>query len=281
MTDNVNLAYSQSQAAFISSKAMALIERMRRLNFHDGHDSIDMHAARAETPCATSTNLRMVGQLLNFTELEKAWLETAYGWSRSGLALPDVKVTDEAMRWHTLGGVLDQRSAPNGKAWIEAAQRLRGLGLLMPCRYRPYGERWLSDDLMCYPAVIAVLEKRHLSHAHFLNDLLQPRLDVEEADLLFGGEHEPIDLAHVPPVIEDSYRRYRTNTPLCVTHLMALMQWWCDWTVFDVQDLLWLVGRVQLPEIRAAIQTASRIACQGQRALTGFDLLKELYAVAA
>jgi hypothetical protein len=281
MTDNANLVYSQSHAAFISIKAMALIERMRRLNINDGHESISMLDATAHTPCATRINLRMAGQLLNLTELERAWFETAYVWSRSGLALPDVEIVDEAMRWHTLIGLLDQSPSPDEKAWINAAQRLRGLGLVAPRRYWPDGKNWLSDDLMCYPAVIKVLEKRHMSHAHFLNELLQPRLDVVEEDLLFGGEREPIYLAHLPPVIEDGYRRYRASKPLCVVHLLALMQWWCDWVAFDVQDLLWLAGRVHLPEIRAAIQTATRIACQEQRVLTGFDLLKELYAVAA
>ncbi|MBS7809229.1 hypothetical protein [Variovorax sp. PCZ-1] len=281
MIDNVNLAQYQSHAAFISIKAMALIERTRRLKYDGRQDIMGMLAATAHTPCATRINLRMVGQLLNLTELERAWLETAYIWSRSGLALPDVRIIDEAMRWRILGGVLDQSSSSDEMAWIKAAQRLRGLGLVAPRRHRPDGMHWLSDDLMCYSAVIEVLEKRHASHAHLLNELLQPRLDVAEEDFLFGGEREPVFLAHVPPVIEDSYRRYRANKSLCVTHLMALIPWWCDWTAFDVQDLLWLSGRVHLPEIRAAIQTAMRIACQGQRVLTGFDLLKELYAVAA
>lgn len=281
MIDNANLAPSRSKAAFISSKAMVLIERMRMLNFDDGQDIMDVLASRTQIFCATRLNLRMVCQLLNFSDLEKAWFETAYVWSRSGLALPDVEVTDAAMRWHILAGVVDQPSSSDGKAWINAAQRLRGLGLLMPRRYRLDGEHWLSDDLICHTSVIAVLEKSHLSHAHLLNELLQPWLDVAEEDLLFGGESETGLLVSVPPVIEHSYRLYRANKPLCLVHLMALMDWWCDWTAFDVQNLLWLVGRVHLPEIRAAIQTATRIACQEQRELTGFDLLKELYAVAA
>jgi hypothetical protein len=280
MNDDPDDARDQTQAAFVQCKALMLFERICKLNLGTGRSVRDTLVDGLQGTCWVSVNLRMIGQLLSLSRPEQAWLETAYVWSCSGQALPNVKIADEAMRWRMLAGVLDQQPSPDVNAWINASQRLRALGLLAPRCYRSDSTHWMGDDLRCCPNVIEVLGACHLSHAHLLNRLLQPQLDVYEDGLLFGGAQHLAYFVNPPPAVADCYRRYRANKPLTVTHLLACLDWWCDWPA-DANDVKQLAGRIHLPEIRAAIQTAARIACQQQRAITTFDLLKALYAAAA
>lgn len=280
MNVDLDCAQAQSQAAFVQRKALMLFERICKLNLDDGRSVQDALVDGLQGPSLPSINLRMIGQLLCLSRLEQAWLETAYLWTCSGQALPDLQIVGEAMRWRMLAGVLDQRPSPDVKVWINASQRLRGLGLIVPRRYRSDSTCLMGDNLRCYPDVIELLTVRHSSHAHLLNRLLQPRLDVYEDDLLFGSAQELDYFVNPQPEIRDCYRQYRANKPLTVTHLMACLAWWCEWPV-EVNDLKELAGRIHLPEIRAAIQTAARLACQQQRVMTTFDLLKALYAAAA
>jgi hypothetical protein len=297
MIDNINHASLHAHGTYVHSKAQALIERIRRLNLPDGRDFAKV-LAQAAKPSVVRINLRTIAQLLHLTELEKAWLETAYVWTLSGLALPDIQIDDEAMRWHVLAGVLDQPRLPTDPAWSTALRRLRSLALIAPRRFRSNSDQWIGDDLRCYPRVIRAISTKHASHAHLLNDLLLPNLDLNDEELLFSHWSETVYLVTPPPLVDDAYQRYRVDKPLTAAHLVALLEWWCDCpvehakdtsaqhgndakTAINVNDLKHLAGHLNLLNMRSAIQAATRSACILQKPMTVFDLLKALYEAAS
>lgn len=298
MTDNINHASLHAHAAYVHSKAQALTERIRRLTLPDGRDIAEVLAKQAAKPSVVRINLRTITQLLHLQEIESAWLETAFFWTLSGLALPDVQIEDDAMRWHLLAGVLDQPVASSDPAWPAASRRLRSLALIAPRCYRSDSNQWISDDLMCYPGVIRAISTKHASHAHLINDLLLPSLDLNDDELLFSHWSETVYLVRSPPLVDDAYQRYRVDKPLTVAHLVALLRWWCDWpasravdtnaqrdndakVAINANDLKQLAGHLNLLNMRSAIQAATRSACFLQKPLTAFDLLKALYEAAS
>lgn len=298
MNEYSGSASVHAQSAYVQSKAQALNERIRRITLPDGHDIAEVLAKQAANPSVVRINLRTIAQLLNLTELELGWLETAYVWTLSGLALPDIQIVDEAARWHLLAGILDQPVAPTDPAWPAASLRLRSLALIAPRCYRSNSIQWISDDLMCYPSVVRAISTKHASHAHLLNELLLPSLDLNDDELLFSHWSETGYLVAPPPLVDDAYQRYRVDKPLTAAHLVALLRWWCDWPVerageingqrdndakvaINANDLKQLAGHLSLLNMRSAIQAATRSACILQKPLTAFDLLKALYEAAS
>ncbi len=280
MHTTANFTVSEIQAAFVQRKALLLIERLQGLNSQLGFDPVYEIMKKAEQPCAVRINLRMINQLLQLNEIECAWLETAYIWTKSGCALPDVPLKDEGMRWQALGGLLNQQVKPKANAeWISASQRLRGLALIAPRRHSLDSVNFLGDDLICCFEVVEILERRYASHAHLLNELMKPRFDIEDQDLWVFRMMNSMPEFPLPPIIEDGYKRYRTDRPLSQTHLLAFLRWWCDW-VAGTNDYKWLDAHVELYELRGAIQSAVRTVCLEKRHLTDFDLLKAIYAIA-
>jgi hypothetical protein len=298
MIDNINHASVHAHAAYVQVKAQTLNERIRRLSLHNGSDIAEVLAKQVAKPSVVKINLRNIAQLLHLTEREKAWLETAYVWTLSGLALPDLEIEDDAIRWHLLAGVLDQPVSPANPAWPDASHRLRSLALIAPRCYRSNSTHWLSDDLRCYPSVIRAISSKHASHAHLLNNLLLPSLDLSDDELLFSHWSETVYLVTPLPLVDDAYQRDRSDRPMTATHLVALLNWWCDWpvegagdadaqrntdakTAINANDLRQLAGHLNLLNMRSAIQAATRSACILQKPLTAFDLLKALYEAAS
>lgn len=298
MINQFNHASVHAHAAYVHCKAQALNERIRRLILPDGRDISEVLAKQAAQPSVVRINLRNIAQLLNLTEIESGWLETAFAWTLSGLALPDIQIEDEQARWHLLAGVLDQQAAPSDCAWPDASRCLRGLALIAPRCYRSNSIQWVSDDLMCYPNVIRAISTKHTSHAHLLNELLLPHLDLNDDELLFSHWSETGYLVTPPPLVDDAYQRYRVDKPLTAAHLVALLEWWCDWpveragdtnaqsvidtkTAINANDLKQLAGHLSLLNMRSAIQAATRSACILQKPMTAFDLLKALYEAAS
>lgn len=298
MIDNINHASVHAHAAYVHSKAKALNERIRRLKLPDGRDIAEVLAKDAAKPSVIRINLRTIAQLLNLTEIERGWLETAFAWTLSGLALPDIRIEDKLGRWHLLAGLLDLPVLPTDRAWLTASRRLRSLALIAPRCYRSDSTQWISDDLRCYPSVIKAISTKHASHAHLLNDLLMPHLDLNDDELLFSHWSETVYIVTPPPLVDDAYQRYRVDKPLTAAHLVALLEWWCDWPVqragdtnaqrdndakvaINANDLKQLAGHLNLLNMRSAIQAATRSACILQKPLTAFDLLKALYEAAS
>jgi hypothetical protein len=298
MIDNINHAAVHTHAAYVHCKAQALSERIRRFSLSDGRDFAEVLAKQAAKPSVVRINLRTIAQLLHLNELEKAWLELSYVWTLSGLALPDIRIENEVARWNALAGILDLPVSPKDQAWPNASRRLRSLALIAPRCYRSDSTKWVSDHLRCYPSVIRAISSKHASHAHLLNELLLPHLDLSDDELLFSHRSETVYLVTPPPLVDDAYQRYQVDKPLTAAHLVALLEWWCDWpverageingqrdndakVVINANDLKQLAGHLSLLNMRSAIQAATRSACFLHQPLTAFDLLKALYEAAS
>lgn len=232
-----------------------------------------------------NVNLRMLGRLLNLTQVERMWLQTAYRWTRFPDHQPDPVAADRdavlalLSQWWTMPlESVDAATRPN---------RLRALRMLEPVDCfvggcAGAGEHRLSDWLRCTEHLIRLVEVPHRSHASLLNGLLNPQPDWllnQRVDHPCDGPDAvpTVDLNRLPPLVADAYQRDSSGLPLSAAHIAALVLWFGDWLVpatqFDV-----LAGHVTLTTVRDALQLAVFRCCQLQTPLTEFALLKALFA---
>lgn len=232
------------------------------------------------TMAYVTANLRMLGRLLNLTEVEQMWLESAYRWTRFPDHQPDPVAADRdavqvllAQWWSVSLESVVAATSPN---------RLRALRMLEPFDDGAgAGEHRLSDWLRCTEHLSRLVEVPHRNHASLLNGLLNP-----EPDWLLNQQVEhphdgpvavpTVALDRLPPLVADAYQR-DCALPLTAAHIAALVLWFSDWSVpatrFDV-----LAGHVTLTTVRDALQLAVFQCCQLQTQLTEFALLKALFA---
>ena len=226
-------------------------------------------------------NLRMLGRLLNLTEVERMWLEMAYRWTRFPDQQPDLVAAD---RDAVLALLSERWSMP--LASVVAAtrpNRLRGLRLLEPVDSfvdgcAGAGEHRLSDWLRCTEHLIRLVEVPHRSHASLLNGLLNPKPYWLLNRLACSPDADTaVDLNRLPSLVADAYQRDRDGLTLTAHHIAALVQWFGDWSVpatrFDV-----LACHVTLTTVRDALQLAVFQCSQLQTPLTEIALLKALFA---
>lgn len=232
-----------------------------------------------------TANLRMLGRLLNLTEVERMWLKTAYRWTRFPDQQSDPVAADRdavlallSQWWSVPLDAVDAATRPN---------RLRALQMLGPVDSfvdgcAGAGENRLRDWLCCTEHLIRLVEVPHRSHASLLNGLLNPAPDwllnrrVEHP--CDGPDAVPtVDLVRLPPMVADAYQREHCGLPLTADHIAALVLWFGEWSVpaarFDV-----LAGHVTLTTVRDALQMAVFRCCQLQQPLSEFALLKALFA---
>lgn len=225
-----------------------------------------------------TVNLRMLGRLLNLTEVERIWLESAYRWTRFPDQQPDPVAADR----DAVLALLSQRWSVPLESVVAATRpnRLHALRMLEPFDYGTgAGEHQLRDWLCCTEHLIRLVEVPHRSHASLLNGLLNPEPDWLLNQRMDCPDAVPtVDLNRLPPLVADSYQRDRDGLSLTADHIAALVLWFGDWSVppmrFDV-----LAGHVTLTTVRDALQLAVFRCCQMQKTpLTEFALLKALFA---
>ncbi len=230
-------------------------------------------------------NLRMLERLLNLTEVERMWLQTAYRWTRFPDQQPDPVAAD---RDAVLALLSEWWSVPM-ESVVAATRpnRLRALRMLEPVdRFvegcAGAGELRLSDWFRCTEHLIRLVEVPHRSHASLLNGLLNPApdwlLNRQVEHPCDGPVAVPtVDLNRLPSSVADAYQREHSGLPLTADHIAALVQWFGEWSVpatqFDV-----LAGHVTLTTVRDALQMAVFRCCQLRTPLTEFTLLKALFA---
>jgi len=226
-------------------------------------------------------NLRMLGRLLNLTEVERKWLESAYRWSRLHDHQRDPVVADR----DAVLALLSQWWSVPLESVVAATcpNRLRALRMLEPVDSfvvgrAGAGEHRLSDWLRCTEHLIRLVEVPHRSHASLLNGLLNPQPDWLLNQRMDCPDAVPtVDLNRLPPLVADAYQRDRDGLSLTADQIAALVLWFGDWSVppmrFDV-----LAGHLTLTTVRDALQLAVFRCCQLQQPLTEFALLKALFA---
>ena len=224
-----------------------------------------------------TVNLRTLGRLLNLTQVERMWLESAYRWTRFHDQQPDLVAADRDAvlvlfsQWWSVP--LESVVAP------ARPNRLRALRMLEPFDdVAGAGEHQLRDWLRCTEHLIRLVEVPHRSHASLLNGLLNPLPDWLLNRLACSPDAETaVALDRLPSMVADAYQRHRDGLPLTTDHIAALVLWFSDWSVpatrFDV-----LAGHVTLTTVRDALQLAVFQCCQLQTQLTEFALLKALFA---
>lgn len=237
------------------------------------------------TMACVTVNLRILGRLLNLTEVERMWLESAYRWTRFPYQQPDPVAADR----DAVLALLSQWWSLPLESVVAATcpNRLRALRMLEPVDSfvdgcAGAGEHRLRDWLRCTEHLIRLVEVPHRSHASLLNGLLNPAPDW----LLNQRVEHPCDgpdavstvvLNRLPPLVADAYQRDRSSLPLSAAHIAALVLWFGDWPVpatrFDV-----LAGHVTVTTVRDALQLAVFRCCQLQTPLTEFALLRALFA---
>lgn len=226
-------------------------------------------------------NLRMLGRLLNLTEVERMWLETAYRWTRFPDQQPDPVAADR----DAVLALLSQRCFVLLESVIAATRpnRLRALRMLEPVDSfvdgcAGAGEHRLGDWLRCTEHLIRLVEVSHRSHASLLNGLLNPAPDWLLNRRVDCPDAVPtLDLDRLPSLVADAYQRDHCDLPLTADHIAALVLWFGEWSVsaarFDV-----LAGHVTVTTVRDALQLAVFRCCQLRTPLTEFTLLKALFA---
>ena len=125
-------------------------------------------------------NLRMLGRLLNLTEVERMWLESAYRWTRFPDQQPDLVAADRdavlalLSQWWSVP--LDAVHAATRPNRLLALQTLEPVDSIVDgCAGA--GERRLRDWLRCTEHLIRLVEVPHRSHASLLNGLMNPQPD--------------------------------------------------------------------------------------------------------
>ena len=233
------------------------------------------------TMACVTVNLRILGRLLNLTEVERMWLESAYRWTR----FPDQQPIPVAVDRDAVLALLSQCWSVSLESVVAATRpnRLHALRMLEPVDSfvdgrAGAGELRLSDWLRCTEHLIRLVEVPHRSHASLLNGLLNPEPDWLLNRLACSPDAATaVDLVRLPPLVADAYQRDRDGLPLIADHIAALVLWFGDWPVtatrFDV-----LAGNVRVTTVRDALQLAVFRCCQLQTPLTEFALLKALFA---
>lgn len=224
-----------------------------------------------------TVNLRMLVRLLNLTEVEWMWLQTAYRWTRFHDQQPDPVAADS----DAVLALLSQWCSVPLESVVAATRpnRLRALRMLEPFDDGAgAGEHQLRDWLRCTEHLIRLVEVPHRSHASLLNGLLNPAPDWLLNQLACSPDADTaVALDRLPPSVADAYQRDRSGLPLTADHIAALVQWFGEWSVpatrFDV-----LAGHVTVTTVRDALQLAVFQCCQLQTQLTEFALLKALFA---
>ncbi len=228
-----------------------------------------------------AVNLRMLGRLLNLTEVERMWLESAYRWTRFPDQQPDPVTADR----EAVLALLSQWWSVPLESVVAATRpnRLRALRMLEPVDSfiegcAGAGEHRLRDWLRCTEHLIRLVEVPHRSHASLLNGLLNPQPDWLLNRLACSPDAVPtVDLNRLPSLVADAYQHDHDCLPLAAEHIAALVLWFGDWSVpakrFDV-----LAGHVKVSTVRDALQLAVFRCCQRQTPLTEFSLLKALFA---
>jgi len=229
------------------------------------------------TPTYVTVNLRMLGRLLNLTEVERMWLESAYRWTR----FPDQQPDPVAVDRDAVLALLSERWSVPLESVVAATRpkRLHALRMLEPLDDDAgAGQHQLRDWHCCSEHLIRLVELPHRSHASLLNGLLTPQPDwllnqrVDRHHALTA-----VDLDRLPLLVADAYQRDRSGLQLTADHISALVLWFCDWSVpaarFDV-----LAGHVTVTTVRDALQLAVFRCCQLQTPLTEFALLRALFA---
>lgn len=236
------------------------------------------------TMAYVTANLRMLGRLLNLTEVERMWLDSAYRWTRFPDQQPIPVAADRdavlallSQWWSVPLDAVDAATRPN---------RLRALRMLEPVDSSVggcagTGEQRLRDWLRCTEHLIRLVEVSHRSHASLLNGLLNPEPDwllKQRVEHPWDGPIAvpTVDLNRLPPSVADAYQRDRSGLPLTADHIAALALWFGEWSVpatrFDV-----LAGHVTLTTVHDALQLAVFRCCQLQQPLSEFALLKALF----
>jgi hypothetical protein len=218
-----------------------------------------------------------LGRLLNLTQVERMWLESAYRWTRSHDQQPDL-VADER---DAVLALLSQWWSVTLESVVSATRpnRLRALRMLEPFDdVAGAGEHRLRDWLCCTEHLIHLVEVPHRSHASLLNGLLNPQPDWLLNRLACSPDAaSAVGLNRLPPLVADAYQRDHDSLPLTADHIAVLLGWFGDWSVpatrFDL-----LAGHVTVTTVRDALQLAVFRCCQRQTPLTEFSLLKALFA---
>lgn len=228
-----------------------------------------------------TVNLHMLGRLLNLTEVERMWLQTAYLWTQ----FPDQQPDPVAAERDAVLALLSERWSLPLESVVAATRpnRLRALRMLEP--FDSYGdgcagdgEHRFRDWLRCTEHLIRLVEVPHRSHASLLNGLLNPQPDWLLNQLACSPDADTaVELNRLPPLVADAYQRDRDGLPLSVVDIAAVVQWFGDWSApaarFDV-----LAGHVTVTTVRDALQMAVFQCCQLQTPLTEFALLKALFS---
>ncbi|HRK38727.1 MAG TPA: hypothetical protein PK347_10080 [Burkholderiaceae bacterium] len=214
--------------------------------------------------------------MLNLTEVERMWLESAYHWTR----FPDQQ-SDPVRADRDAVQALSQWWSVPMESVVAATRpnRLRALRMLEPFDdVAGAGEHQLRDWLRCTEHLIRLVEVPHRSHTSLLNGLLNSAPDWLMNRLACSSDADTaVALDRLPPLVADAYQRDRCGLPLTADHIAALVLWFSDWSVtatrFDV-----LAGHVTVSTVRDALQLAVFRCCQLQTPLTEFALLKALFA---
>lgn len=242
-------------------------------------------ASHPETMFPTLTyvtvNLRMLGRLLNLTEVERKWLQMAYRCTR----FPDQQLDPVVAGRDAVLALLSQWWSVPLESVVAATcpNRLRALRMLEPVDRSVdgcagTGEQRLRDWLHCTEHLIRLVEVPHRSHASLLNGLLNPAPDWLLNRRVDCPDAVPtLDLDRLPSLVADAYQRDSDGQPLTADHIAALVLWFGDWSVpvtrFDV-----LAGHVTVATVSDALQLAVFRCCQLQQPLSEFALLKALFA---
>ena len=223
-------------------------------------------------------NLKMLGQLLNFSDMERAWLLWSY-CARDG-GLTDLPVANEehanALLGRLLNVPLEEVRAAAMPNRLVALQLLDGVHA--DAEARPWFAPWrLSDWLVMSPRAVALLSQPQRSHASLLNALMAPDL-VPDVDVFLDA---PAHLLHewFPPLVAEAYQLQQRWQPLEALHLAAVMTW-CTNVSMPIERFTELVGHIGITGMREAIKRAVFACCQLQRPVTPFVLLKAVYATA-
>jgi hypothetical protein len=228
-----------------------------------------------------NVNLHMLGRLLNLTQVERMWLQTAYRWTRFPDHQPDPVAAD---RDAVLALLSERWSVPlDSVVAATRPNRLRALRMLEPVDSfvdgcAGAGEHRLRDWLRCTEHLNRLVEVPRRSHASLLNGLLNSAPDWLLNRLACSPDADTaVDLNRLPKSVADAYQCDHSGLPLTADHIAALVLWFGDWSVpaarFDV-----LAGHVTVTTVRDALQLAVFRCCQLQTPLTEFALLKALFA---
>lgn len=228
--------------------------------------------AQLPAVCYVALNLKMLGRLLNLTELERQWLQWSYCWSRS----TDVEWPDERM--FNRNAALEKLSilwgVPLEMISVTASpNRLRTLHLLEPFdssgTYQLFGA-WLHAT----EHFLQLVERPHRSHANLLNAMLSQKTSwmLEK----YNEVPEAVFYGCMPRLVADSHLCDRRSESLSAVHIAALVGWFSDLTMandrFDV-----LAGHVSVTSVRNALQLEMLRCCQLKRPFTEYAVLKVLF----